>query len=81
MNAICKLAEVISDIEVAKPANSAIEYIVENPRPGEVIFIRDEDYYNYQLWSSYITARAPERTTPLDNYTLRWLRWATAGMD
>ena len=53
MTAICKLAEVISDIEEAKPAHSAIEFIVENARPGEVIYIDDEDYYNHQLWRSY----------------------------
>jgi hypothetical protein len=53
MTAICKLAEVIPDIEVATPAKSAIEFIVENARPGEVICISDQDYYNHQLWRSY----------------------------
>ena len=53
MTAIRKLAELIPDIKVGKPAESAIEFIVESARPGEVISISDEDYYSDQLWRSY----------------------------
>jgi hypothetical protein len=53
MTAIRKLAELITDIKAAKPAESAIEFIVESARPGEVIYIDDEDYYNHHLWRSY----------------------------
>jgi hypothetical protein len=53
MTAINKLTEVVHDLEVATPAKSAIEFIVKNARPGEVISISDKDYYNHQLWRSY----------------------------
>jgi len=32
---------------------SAIEYIVETARPGEVVHIDEGDYYNKHLWGSY----------------------------
>ena len=54
MTALSKLTEVIPSIEVETPAKSAIEFIVESARPGEVISIGDEDYYNHQLWRSYV---------------------------
>lgn len=53
MTAFSNLTEVIANIEVATPAKSAIEFIVESAQPGEVISISDEDYYNHQLWRSY----------------------------
>lgn len=53
MTAFSKPIEVISNIEAVMPSKSAIEFIVENARPGEVVSISDEDYYNHQLWRSY----------------------------
>lgn len=32
---------------------SAIEYIVENAKPGEVIHVDECDYYSKHLWRSY----------------------------
>ena len=32
---------------------SAIEYIVETARPGEVVHVDDGDYHNAYLWRSY----------------------------
>ena len=36
-----------------KPGVSAIEYIVETARPGEVTHIDECDYYSKYLWRSY----------------------------
>jgi hypothetical protein len=38
---------------VVGPRKSAIEYIVETARAGEVVYVDDEDYYNACLWRSY----------------------------
>ena len=50
----------VNPIRVAKPRlnvvkhrMSAIEYIVENARPGEVVYVGEADYYNEYLWSHY----------------------------
>ena len=40
-------------LRVVESRMSAIEYIVENARPGEVVQIDDGDYYNEYLWSRY----------------------------
>jgi hypothetical protein len=38
---------------IVQPHMSAIEYIVENARPGEVVHVDDGDYHNDYLWRSY----------------------------
>ncbi len=43
-------------LTVVRSGISAIEYIVENAQPGEVIHIAEEDYYNPYLWRSYLDA-------------------------
>jgi len=40
-------------MRVVKPDISAIEYIVETARPGEVDFVDEGDYYSTHLWRSY----------------------------
>ncbi len=40
-------------MRVVKPGISAIEYIVETARPGEVNFVDEGDYYSTHLWRSY----------------------------
>ena len=40
-------------LNVVKPRMSAIEYIVENAHPGEVVYVDEADYYNEYLWSRY----------------------------
>jgi len=39
-------------LKLVKPRMSAIEYIVENARPGEVVHVDDGDYHNDYLWRS-----------------------------
>jgi hypothetical protein len=36
-----------------KSGISAIQYIVETARPGEVTHIDEADYYNPHLWRNY----------------------------
>jgi hypothetical protein len=38
---------------IVPPEMSAIEYIVETSRPGEVEYVDDWDYHNAYLWRSY----------------------------
>ena len=38
---------------IVQPHMSAIEYIVETARPGEVVHVDDGDYHNGYLWRSY----------------------------
>ena len=38
---------------IVQPDMSAIEYIVETARPGEVVHVDDGDYHNGYLWRSY----------------------------
>ena len=38
---------------LVKPGISAIEFIVETARPGEVTHVSDDDYYNPYLWRNY----------------------------
>ena len=59
MTALSKHTEFNPDIDVATPARSAIEFIVETAQPGEVISISDADYYNDQLWRSYESVCPP----------------------
>ena len=40
-------------LRIVQPHMSAIEYIVENARPGEVVHVDDGDYHNDYLWSCY----------------------------
>lgn len=40
-------------LRVVDHGMSAIEYIVDNAEPGEVIFVDEDDYYNPYLWRSY----------------------------
>ncbi|MEH6611698.1 MAG: hypothetical protein V7696_20200 [Halioglobus sp.] len=40
-------------LRIVKTHMSAIEYIVENARSGEVVHIDDGDYHNDYLWRSY----------------------------
>jgi hypothetical protein len=42
-----------SSLWIVQPHTSAIEYIVETARPGEVVHVDDEDYHNGYLWRSY----------------------------
>ena len=46
-------ARVVKPLRLVKPRMSAIEYIVETARPGEVVYIDEEDYYNEYLWRAY----------------------------
>jgi hypothetical protein len=49
-----KVARVESpSLRIVQPQMSAIEYIVENARPGEVVYVDDGDYHNDYLWRSY----------------------------
>lgn len=41
------------ELKLVKPGMSAIEYIVATARPGEVIHVFEEEYYNPHLWRSY----------------------------
>ena len=41
---------------MVKSGTSAIEFIVKTAKPGEVIHVSDEDYFNPHLWRSYIDA-------------------------
>lgn len=45
-------------LKIVKPDISAIEYIVENAAPGQIVHIAEEDYYNPHLWRSYAGAWA-----------------------
>jgi hypothetical protein len=40
-------------LSAINPGMSAIEYIVENAKPGEVIHVDECDYYSKYLWRSY----------------------------
>ena len=40
-------------MRVVKPSISAIEYIVETARPGEVNYVNEGDYYSIHLWRNY----------------------------
>lgn len=40
-------------LSLVKPTISAIEYIVETARPGEVTHVSEGDYYNANLWRCY----------------------------
>ena len=40
-------------MRVVKPGISALEYIVETARPGEVNYVNEGDYYSKHLWRSY----------------------------
>ena len=44
---------------IVQPHMSAIEYIVENARPGEVVHVDDGDYHNDYLWRSYEDFNTP----------------------
>ena len=40
-------------LRLVKSGISAIQYIVETARPGEVTHIDEADYYNPHLWRKY----------------------------
>jgi len=40
-------------LRLVKSGISAIEYIVETARSGEVIYVDEGDYYNQHLWRGY----------------------------
>ena len=50
---VAEPAKVAEPVRIVTPGMSAIEYIVETARPGEVIHVDEGDYYNKQLWRSY----------------------------
>lgn len=39
---------------LVRPGISAIEYIVQTARPGEVVHVAEEEYYNPFLWRTYL---------------------------
>jgi hypothetical protein len=40
-------------LRLVESGMSAIEYIVETARSGEVIYVDEENYYNQHLWRGY----------------------------
>jgi hypothetical protein len=53
------ITEVVDDFEITTPGKrvkSAIEFIVETAREGEVVHVTDEDYYAPALWNNYLDA-------------------------
>ena len=46
-------------LRVVSLRKSAIEHIVETARPGEVVLVDDDDYYNHCLWRSYKDFNTP----------------------
>jgi hypothetical protein len=45
-------------LRLVRPGISAIEYIVETARPGEVVHVSEDAYYNPYLWRSYLDFKA-----------------------
>jgi hypothetical protein len=45
-------------LRLLRPGISAIEYIVETARPGEVIHVSEDAYYNPYLWRNYLGVEA-----------------------
>lgn len=43
---------------LVRPGISAIEYIVQTARPGEVVHVAEEEYYNPFLWRTYLGVEA-----------------------
>lgn len=44
----------LAPLMLVRRGMSAIEYIVETARPGEVIHVREDEYYNPHLWRNYL---------------------------
>ena len=50
---VARLEREAKPMRVVKPGISALEYIVETARPGEVTYVNEGDYYSKHLWRSY----------------------------